>query len=336
MTVKPDQMHNMIVSERSRLMAGFQFFVYDDLPKPEQLTWCTGAWKVGSGAATNRKEKIRFLKASELLTREPLPMTYTDANFAYLRFHARSYPAMRNRLTNRQIEQFNQYRSTTPAFAIPFHGDAIYFDLKAFHANVLLAFGRDMDYMPNEYIEPFPNHEDYPYWHNKEARNRLHSSAYGGGSILQVTGDETRELDLPSHWANPALIAFTTDLSSAIAHKMVAAGAVYANRDGYVVPVQRIASAFDTLDTIGLPYAIKEWGRCHVRHFGDYDIQPSVFGGGHTSKRKGSSFSSHPLRPIDADRLLTLAHPIILANKSRLLYPTYTDEQQVAIEGLKP
>jgi len=336
-------MKQAILTERQRLTGQFLTIPVPKIPNVKVLAQFQGQWIIGMCSATNRKNKLRYVKHGEYIqVGNPLIgsllLTYTDINYTYLELHNQAYPGQRNnRLSKRQRLEFEYNLGTHPIYATPFEGEAIYLDLKAFHANVLLAFGRDMDYLPGKdgYIDKKPAHEDYPFWENKEARNRLHSTAYGGTGIITYYNEKTKARDLPQRWQNLALIRFTHDLSTAIGYKMIhEGGAIYANRDGYIVPYGNRRAAFDALDRINIPYAIKQAGHCSIRGYGNYDFVPNLFDqNGHIAKSKSRSFNTH-LPDLDHATFWRLVGDTF-HDAPNLLRPTYSSESLSELNRLR-
>lgn len=352
MNEKQIAMLERIQEKRAKLFEGYITAVYDELPTIDDLDEFPNAWRIGMGSITGYRAKkymnFRFLKAKECMRVGKLFLTYTNINFDYLEFHQKDTPGQLNtRLSHRQQTEFSRYRGYFPTFAIPFKGEALYFDLKAFHANIMLAFGRDLDYLPGKdgYLEIKPNHNDYPFWDNKEARNRLHATARGEGSYQIWKKGIAKHYDFKGNrWKNESLIQFTHDLSTLIGYRMIhEAGAMLANEDGYIVPIENRNTAFNILDDIGLPCAIKDAGYCELKAFSCYQFPPSVFNPeGKIANEKRFRNNTAPQtrhwnkdKDFDLDHFYHLVKGIIHESQANLLRPTYTPDALSELNRLR-
>lgn len=280
-------MLSKILEERQRIMSGYDVDIVDTLPQPKDLIGYKGSWTDGQCSLTNRKLKWRIVSKHECIIEQDTILTYTDINYTYLALHYKDFPKTRNWLSVRQREAFQKNTGQIPHYAIPYSGKAVYFDLKGFHRNIMLAFGRDVDYSLSGKIHALPNNDDYPYWHVKEAGNRLYAAAYPAKSQQYIPEGSSKSVRRATGnpYENLALIKLTNEISAAIGFLMVTqGGAIYANRDGYIVPQSSILQAFSTLDFIAFPYTIKQAGECKVYTYGAYDFEASAFGDGHKTK----------------------------------------------------
>jgi len=324
-------MRDKILAERRRIMHGYDVDIVDTLPQPSELLGYKGAWTDGQCSLTNRKLRWRLVARDECIIDEDVVLTYTDINYTYLKFHYQDYPNTKNYLSTRQRQAFEKDLGRCPHYAIPYTGKAVYFDLKAFHANILLAFGRDVDYSVNGRIRPRANNDDYPYWHIKQARNRLHATAYPTKSQQYIPEGSTKSVR--KHTGNPyenlALIKLTNDISAAIGFLMVTlGGAIYANRDGYIVPHTQLLQAFSILDFIGFPYTIKQAGECTIWTYGTYEFEPSVFNDeGHKTKLHKRS---HPVTYLP-----TGDHHALIEQAKQLWYQAPLLRESIAIENVR-
>lgn len=310
MNEKAANMLAQILTERRRITMGYDMDIVDTLPQPKDLLGYKGSWTDGQCSLTNRKLRWRLVARDECLIEDNVILTYTDINYTYLKYHYLDYPKTRNWLSPKQRKVFERNIGQIPHYAIPYTGKAVYFDLKAFHANIILAFGRDTDYGLSGKIRPLPNNDDYPYWHIKEARNRLFATAYPAKSQQYIPEGSAKSIrrSTGNPYENLALIKLTNDISAAIGFLMVTrGGALYANRDGYIVPLHSLLQAFATLDFIGFPYTIKQAGECTIWTYGAYDFEPSVFGDGHKTKLRRINAPVTYLPTGDHDRLIAQA-----------------------------
>jgi hypothetical protein len=319
-------MYDRIVNQRNRIMSDYMLFYCDELPEAKNLVWCRGEWRIGGSSATNRKERLRFIKASDLLI-EP-HITFSNANMAYLKNHLADYPGSLNKIAPKQ--EIALKGGAPPMYATPYTGELLYFDLRAWHANIMIAFGRDVNYYPKRWVHPNPNMDDYPFFDNKDAYVRLWSTAFPAPAYESITNEVRKQRKASDIFANRALVRLTYDLSLMVAKFAIERGAVYCNLDGCFFPVEYKDDAFALFDYLAFPYKIKGAGMGSVYHFGKYEIAASVFSNYKPivagRKFKPTLAKPRALPDFDAYAMWDLVRETVYAARPNYLQTYYTPE----------
>lgn len=167
-----------------------------------------------------------------------------------------------------------------PAYARPCvfnHG--WYIDIKSAYWSIMQMVGWDVDYWPKKWlgrgVPPF----NYPFPDDKRARTCLVSCAIGTAvkaynpHALKPFQDPFAPLQVPNPNHNLQLWRLVRDVLMCIAFDAVAAGAVYANTDGYIAVTEDSKNAIQQIIADwGLESRIKATGRGRVVTHGIYDV----------------------------------------------------------------
>jgi hypothetical protein len=185
---------------------------------------------------------------------------------------ALKYPNRRIRVTSSQWHACVERRSKVPMFCTPMQLEqGVYIDLVSAYWSILKVVGWDVNYNPNKFLAVNSAMNDFPYPAEKMARNCLVS--VGLPSTVRIwTGKELTFGAKPNRFINLVLWRLVTDVLNGVASEMVKAGAVYVHTDGYILPDNKAALAFEILDSWGLPSSIKYSGETDVRAVGGYRV----------------------------------------------------------------
>lgn len=164
--------------------------------------------------------------------------------------------------------------------------EGVYIDLKSAYWSILKLGGWDVDYMPFKWLSRRSTVNDFPAPQLKVARNTLVSLSRQSHLTIW-TGNKLIQEKAPAQFLNSALWAFTMDVLHSIAFEMKQIGALYINCDGYILPVEKEAQAFDVIRSWGLEAGIKGRGEAYIKAVGVYGV------GNHQSKHKNKIMPSY-------------------------------------------
>lgn len=194
---------------------------------------------------------------------------------------ARDYLAVKYGSKPRQYhDQYivNSIHRGFPYLAKPGHLEhGAYIDIKSAYWSILQLVGWDADYFPGRWLGQKSVLTDWPFPHNKLARNSLVSSSNLSGLRVWNKGKiEVRKTGNKLH--NPQIISIVNDVLHGVAADMESLGAIYIHTDGYIVPGYLAGSALSLLERWGLPGTVKHEGFAVVRGVGAYAVGSHVSG----------------------------------------------------------
>lgn len=243
--------------ERYTVTAMKQWFPITELTSP---TWIGSfAW---TSTASHQKwmlQKTALLYGSQYSTPADAARDYIETRYS-----------KKLRVTTAQYQAITKERHA-PLYANPCTLDhGVYVDLKSAYWSIVKSVGWDVDYNPMQWLMVRSDSSDFPFSHNKLARNSLVSLAASYQSRLW-TGTQLVVKRTGNQHMNKVLYALVMDVLNGIAWDMIKAGAVYVHTDGYIFPAARVGAAFEVLAAWGMVGGIKAEGYTKVYMAGTYD-----------------------------------------------------------------
>lgn len=182
------------------------------------------------------------------------------------------YPDRKPRMTTKQYQEFWSKRRSPPLAVKPCKiDDAVYIDVKSAYWSITKIVGWDVDYSPSRFLGVKSSNTDFPYPEIKLARNSLVSVGLPG-SVQIWHGGKVSVQKKGNKYINMVLWGLVQDVLNGIALDMIAAGALYAHTDGFIIPANRIDAAASAIEAWGLDWSIKGQGRAEIRSVGEYTI----------------------------------------------------------------
>ncbi len=133
------------------------------------------------------------------------------------------------------------------------------------------------DYFPGRYLlrpRLLPDFSDLQG--EKAVRNAVFGLMRATKGI-QFTETQAKLVSIRNPLYHPSLSLLTYDILNAVALEMIrGAGAVYVNTDGYIVPVHRLPTAVEILESWGFRWKIEAQGETHVVAVGCYRVGEKV------------------------------------------------------------
>ena len=133
------------------------------------------------------------------------------------------------------------------------------------------------DYFPGRYLlrpRLLPDFSDLQG--EKAVRNAVFGLMRATKGI-QFTLSGCRLVNIRNTLYHPSLCLLTYDILNAVALEMIQhAGAVYVNTDGYIVPVHRLPTAVEILESWGFRWKVEAQGETHVVAVGCYRVGEKV------------------------------------------------------------
>lgn len=235
---------------------------------PDVRTFTERAF-VGTFSTTTTRSKRRYLLQDTLIksltdwgqTPSELARDYLDI----------AYPR-KLRATGEQCEAFSKPRSMPLYYAPYVTNDGVYVDVRSAFWSIMSVVGWDVDYMPGKYLSPGRAPYDFPLPNHKVARNCLVSAGLDN-SVTVWTGNKFEETKPFNVHKNLGLWSCIADILHMIAvYAVKVCKARYVNTDGYIVPGFHAGDLIQYIQSIGLPYAIKDAGATMVTGVGSYRV----------------------------------------------------------------
>jgi len=272
---------------------------------------------IGSLSISSPETKQRWIRTHDAVSFAHTMVSPADLARLYLQV---KYGKKKRRITTAQWQNFYKTARSMPIWAMPVYLDhAYYLDLRSAYWSILRAVGWGVDYTPGQILsikDPITVN-DFPFPHNKMARNCLVSIAANGSRVMQFwDGSKIIYRKAGNGLVNRMLWCLVCDILNGIAWDAVGAGAVYAFTDGYIVPATRLAQVTEAIEAWGLPLAIKAEGECDISGPGAYS-----FSGGPTTKKYAKQ-RQHVLKKVNPVAVSFLRKKIAWAAKyNRVLEP---------------
>lgn len=173
------------------------------------------------------------------------------------------FPQRKAKCTGEQYDACVLDERLPPQYAQPgaIPNGCYYFDLDGAYWQIVRAVGWNVDYLPGEWLMSGDSCTDFPFRHEKLARNCLVS--VGLSRELQLwTGYQMKFLKSRNPFINKILWRAVCDVLNGIAFDVIQAGAKYVNTDGYICSGK---------DSLAVVEALESWGvRFSIRYHGDY------------------------------------------------------------------
>jgi hypothetical protein len=156
----------------------------------------------------------------------------------------------------------------------------MYVDIKACYWSIMKIAGWNVDYNPGLWLSPGRVPSDYPFPEHKIARNCLVSAGMMSGIAFYNPHYLPREPYGIIQGGNPLqnyqLVRLIHDILNSIAVQALEAGAIYANKDGFICPDGTSAAAcIRIIQDWGLRGTIKAKGPGEVKASGTYYVGSS-------------------------------------------------------------
>lgn len=176
------------------------------------------------------------------------------------------------RATGEQVEAYNRVRAM-PLYYRPFaSNDAFYVDVRSAFWSIMSIVGWDVDYMPGKYLAPGRAPYDFPVPMHKVARNCLVSAGLAN-SVTVWTGSKFEETQPYNVHKNLGLWTCIADILHMIGcYAVQRCHAAYVNTDGYIVPGYGYERLCEYIQSLGLPYSVKDAGATMVTGVGSYRV----------------------------------------------------------------
>lgn len=266
-----------MIDIRKEKTEGYAVTVVDRMPPISRLTHPTF---LGSFSWTSVAGKYRYLLDDSLeYYTSTLPATPGDVARDYL---AAKY-VRAQATTRKQIEHFRDVKRSAPLFARPATmADAVYIDIASAYWSIILLAGWDTDYMPDAWLAKRSDNSDFPFAHNKLARNVLVTAGLKSTSTLYIPESRRYTQVTSNSMPNWSIYGLCMDVLNAIAIeiKNACTSLIYVNTDGYIVNALDAEKASSVIESWSLKPSIKDCGLARVWGAGDYEI------GNHVSRRK--------------------------------------------------
>lgn len=225
---------------------------------------------VGAFAITTMDKKVKWVKRRHA--------HYTDAGIVTPGDIARDYLTVKGYSTRTAMARkldvlaLRDMGHRPPLYAVPgSHGPGVYLDITSAYWSIMQAIGWGVDYKPGVRMVKRCPVNDFPYPEIKMARNSMVS--IGLTHKMKVwDGDKMHFTSGSSRFRNYVLYAAVMDILNNFASDMIAAGAVYAYTDGFIVPHASISNTLAVFDDWGLPASVKADGDIVVRRSGAYRV----------------------------------------------------------------
>lgn len=167
------------------------------------------------------------------------------------------YPKRRVRCRTSQWKSCVADRGKAPRFTLPgIYPDGVYLDLDAAYWQIVRAIGWDVSYDPGKILSVHSSMLDFPYRHEKLARNCLVSLTLPHRMTIW-TGTELKYEARPNKFINLILYRAVMDVLNGVAQDVIKAGAVYVYSDGYIIPRDRLKAAIEAIDGWGLTASLR-------------------------------------------------------------------------------
>lgn len=203
-----------------------------------------------------------FIESPTAIARDYLALTYRRGP------DLRSSQADAIRATIKRFPAF-------PHYATPVRfDDGFYVDVRRAFFSIMLAVGWNVSYFPNRFLGYGRPPRDFPFPDSPVARNSLVSVSQSREMVEFMPQTHSRHvLTTFNPLLNESISALIRDVLNSIAADALAAGAVYANTDGYIAPDARTAQRIlQAVRDWGLDARIKARGPGAVRGDGNYKV----------------------------------------------------------------
>lgn len=191
------------------------------------------------------------------------------------------YPNRRVKMTTEQYKVCVKAHYYPPRYAAPtlLENGAVYFDLSGAYWQIVRACGWDADYLPGQFLGRNSDMTDFPFRHEKMARNCLVS--VGDSSEMNLwTGSRIIWQKSSNPFVNKVLWRLVCDVLHGVACDCLRAGANYIYTDGYICSAADSSAVAEAIMSWGLRFGIKAQGeRGEIRApasylVGDYVTKP--------------------------------------------------------------
>lgn len=264
------EMYDRMESVAREKYAGYTVHLLDKFPPMSDIdVECI----IGSMVLTSQTTKQRWM-----LKRDAIPfggtwVTAADVARFYLNL---KYKGVKRRITTIQWKDFYNGHRSTPLSAFPVSlENGVYVDIQSAYWSILRSVGWDVDYMPQGWLK-VKDHltvNDFPFSHNKMARNCLVSLAADGSRMIKVwDGSKMWFRKGGNSLVNKMLYSLVCDVLNNVAAECLAAGAVYSYTDGFICPDNTVGDIDAVIASWGLSASIKHSGPCEIKGSGAYKI----------------------------------------------------------------
>lgn len=224
---------------------------------------------LGNFAWSKLGGKFRWVQSKNAILDRGVILTPGDIARSYLSI---KFPKWRGRVSTAQYQSVIAVKRSHPLYAKPGkYDDMIYYDLRSAYWSILKVIGWNVDYFPHKFLGAGEEMDDFPFPHDKLARNCLVTAAlpspaqmWNGHNILLVNSRKPT--------VNLVLWACVMDVLHGVAWDMLQIGAVYVHTDGYIIPKSREYLAEEVFESWGLPCSTKGEGDATIHGAGDYDM----------------------------------------------------------------
>lgn len=154
------------------------------------------------------------------------------------------------------------------------HG--FYVDIKSAYWSIMKIAGWNVDYWPGRWLSAGTPPDDFPFQDHKIARNCLVSAGVPAKMTRYMPRGVFDSVSAGNPLTNVSLFKLIQDVLNSIAESAIAAGAVYANTDGFITPSENIAArVIGIIDDWGLVSSVKAEGAGEVTGAGAYLVGAS-------------------------------------------------------------
>lgn len=256
---------------------------------------------VGAMVMTSQSTKQRWM-----LKRKAIPFAgtwVTSADLARLYLNLK-FKGKKRRITTIQWKDFYEHnKRSMPLSVYPqTYENGYYVDIRSAYWSILRAVGWDVDYMPGQWLKVKDDItvNDFPFPHDKMARNCLVSLAADGSKQMRVwTGTEMHFRKGGNGLVNKMLYCFVADILNNIAYECIRAGACYSFTDGFICDHKDVNTIEEIISSWGLASSIKYTGECEVKGVGAYKF-------GSFKTRKFDIQQGHSIHKIAPNNLVWL------------------------------
>lgn len=261
-------MYDKIEAVCSEKYSGYTVHLLDRWPPMSEID-CECI--IGSMVMTSQTTKQRWMLKHNAIPFAGTWVTSADLARSYLNV---KFKDKKRRITTIQWKDFYNTKRSMPLSAYPVKFEmGHYIDIRSAYWTILRAVGWDVDYMPQQWLSVKDDLtvNDFPFAHDKMARNCLVSLAADGSRTMRVwTGNELHFRKAGNGLVNKMLYSLVCDVLNSVADECLRHGAVYSFTDGFICADDKVGEIDQIIGSWGLSSSIKYSGECEIKGAGAY------------------------------------------------------------------